>query len=228
MKAPPPPRPSPVPPPDSAMASTTGKYSGLQPAITALTATCSTVAVRYMGMNSTTSPFFLVDGSFNRCRGPAPQFHVTLQRYQFIRFVAGALEHRLTRSSVGMTTGRPSVYMEKGAPSNLGILICLVVELLGLGQGAFEEYPRLLRCPTAPFFSSSVRGRVRASSTGSRILSASETPPGELREATTNRSLGTPIYDGIMFDFFSLFVEDNEHGRDTGLLQGRPDKATAY
>src|SRR3990170_1659424 len=65
MKPPPQLRPSPVQPPDSAIASATGKYSGLQPAITALTATCSTVAVLLIGMNRITSPFFLENPANN-------------------------------------------------------------------------------------------------------------------------------------------------------------------
>src|SRR4030042_3714538 len=45
--------------PDGAIASTIGRCSGLHPAMTALTATCSTVAVRFNGWNLTTSPFFI-------------------------------------------------------------------------------------------------------------------------------------------------------------------------
>ncbi len=53
-------RPSPVPADASAIASTTGRYSGLHPAITAFTATCSTVAVLLIGIYLTASPFFII------------------------------------------------------------------------------------------------------------------------------------------------------------------------
>ena len=148
MKAPPPPRPSPVPPPDSAMASTTGKYSGLQPAITALTATCSTVAVRYMGMNCTTSPFFLREPLGDVAHAP----RILMSRWRVITSSGlwlVPLSIFATRSSVGMTTGRPSVYMANGAFEQPRDVLRLLVELLGFFERAFEEDPRLRGRPPA-------------------------------------------------------------------------------
>ena len=148
MKAPPHPRPSPVPPPDSAMASTTGKYSGLQPAMTAFTATCSTVAVRNMGMNCTTSPFFLVNPADDVPH--AAHLNVPLEGDHLIRFVAGALQHGGDPLFGGDDDGHAVGIHGIGGIQNARNILGLLVELLGFGKRAFEEYPGLLGRPAAP------------------------------------------------------------------------------
>ena len=80
------------------MARTTGRYSGLQPAMTAMVAIFSTVAVRFMGWNFTRSPFLM--GS--PIRGPP----VRLIGDHLVRPVAGALEHLLDPLFGGEPDGR--------------------------------------------------------------------------------------------------------------------------
>ena len=64
-------------------------YSGLQPAMTPMVAIFSTVAVRFMGRNTTGSPFLPVRPIWiDRSRRM-----VVLESDEFVRLVAGALEH---------------------------------------------------------------------------------------------------------------------------------------
>ena len=202
------------------MASTTGKYSGRHPAITAFTATCSTVAVRYMGMNWTRSPFFLTDWPSTDANAPLER--ITVSRWTVISSSGlwlVPLSMAATRCSVGMTTGRPSVYLEKGAPSNLGYVYRLIVEYLGLLKGAFEQYPRLFGRPiTACLFVLVQRPGQGVKHRLQKFVRFGNTAHGVAR-GYHKSELGDAEDDRIMLYFLRLFVENDEYGGNSGLLQ---------
>ena len=175
-------------------------------------------------MNCTTSPFFLVNGFTDVA--PSPHFNIPLEGYHFVRFVTRALQHRLTRSSVGMTIGRPSVYIEKGHSVARDIL-GLLVEFLGFLKGAFEEYPGLFRRPTPFSFlprseaASELRARAEAiCRLPSRLRGSCAKPPRiAARERRTEPSRA----------LLSRFLRCSRRvPLGYPIAQGRPDKATAY
>ena len=102
------------------MASTTGKYSGLHPAMTAMVAIFSTVAVRFMGRKC--DRITLLPGVAHLDR-PVTDVVVFMEDDQFIRLVAGALEH-LGHPFLGGYADRQAVGIDarSGVSASVGMI----------------------------------------------------------------------------------------------------------